>query len=121
MSRSATARAQRVVAEIAVRDVLDRRPRRFDRGRRRQSGQGGRARRRVLLQAFSGGFSQYFRPSRAGYSDDRSCENGPSSVTAAADWARHGARWMNPPAIVRFTAIRSAPRWRLQSSSRTSP
>ena len=44
----------------------------------------------------SGGFSQYFRPSRAGYGDDRSCENGPSSPSAARDWARHGARWMNP-------------------------
>ena len=44
----------------------------------------------------SGGFSQYFRPSRAGYGDDRSCENGSSSPSAARDWDRHGARWMNP-------------------------
>ncbi|MGD0026877.1 MAG: hypothetical protein ABSC37_20030, partial [Xanthobacteraceae bacterium] len=27
---------------------------------------------------------------------DRSCENGPTSATAAQDWARHGARWMDP-------------------------
>jgi hypothetical protein len=43
-----------------------------------------------------GGGSQYYRPSRAGYGDDRSCENGPSSPLAGSDWARHGARWMNP-------------------------
>lgn len=45
---------------------------------------------------FRTGASQYFRPSRAGYADDRSCENGPSSPAAARDWAKHGARWMNP-------------------------
>ncbi len=43
-----------------------------------------------------GGGSQYFRPSRAGYGDDRSCENGPSSPARRRDWARHGARWMSP-------------------------
>ncbi len=47
--------AQRVTADIAVRDVLI-----------------------------------------AGYSDDRTCENGPSSAAAGLNWAKHGARWMNP-------------------------
>ena len=90
--------AQRVTVEIAVRDVLI-----AGLGDSIAAGEGNPDRAVELDGGFcfkrflSGGFSQYFRPSRAGYSDDRSCENGPSSPAAARDWARHGARWMNPP------------------------
>jgi len=90
--------AQRVVAEIAVRDMLI-----AGLGDSIAAGEGNPDKAVELEGGFcfkrflSGGFSQYYRPSRAGYSDDRSCENGPSSPTAAKDWARHGARWMNPP------------------------
>jgi hypothetical protein len=90
--------AQRVVAEIAVRDMLV-----AGLGDSIAAGEGNPDKAVELEGGFcfkrflSGGFSQYYRPGRAGYSDDRSCENGPSSPTAAKDWARHGARWMNPP------------------------
>ena len=89
--------AQRVATEIAVRDVLI-----AGLGDSIAAGEGnpdvaveldgGFCYRRF----FRGNISQYYRPSRAGYSDDRSCELGLSSPTAARDWARHGARWMNP-------------------------
>ena len=89
--------AQRVSTEIAVRDVLV-----AGLGDSIAAGEGNPDKAVELDGGFcfkrflSGGVSQYFRPSRAGYDDDRSCENGPSSPTAARDWARHGARWMNP-------------------------
>jgi hypothetical protein len=89
--------AQRVSTEIAVRDVLV-----AGLGDSIAAGEGNPDKAVELDGGFcfkrflSGGFSQYFRPSRAGYDDDRSCENGPSSPTAARDWDRHGARWMNP-------------------------
>ena len=89
--------AQRVSTEIAVRDVLV-----AGLGDSIAAGEGNPDRAVELEGGFcfkrflSGGFSQYYRPSRAGYNDDRSCENGPSSPTAARDWDRHGARWMNP-------------------------
>jgi lysophospholipase L1-like esterase len=89
--------AQRVVTEIAVRDVLI-----AGIGDSIAAGEGNPDKTVELEGGFCfrrflrGGGSQYFRPSRAGYSDDRSCENGPSSATAAQEWARHGARWMNP-------------------------
>jgi hypothetical protein len=89
--------AQRVSTEIAVRDILI-----AGLGDSIAAGEGNPDRAVELEGGFcfrrflSGGFSQYFRPSRAGYDDDRSCENGPSSPAAAHDWARHGARWMNP-------------------------
>ena len=89
--------AQRVATEISVRDVLI-----AGLGDSIAAGEGDPDRAVELDGGFcfkrflAGGGSQYFRPSRAGYSDDRSCENGPSSPTAAKDWARHGARWMNP-------------------------
>ena len=89
--------AQRVVTEIAVRDILI-----AGLGDSIAAGEGNPDRAVELEGGFcfkrflrSGG-SQYFRPSRAGYEDDRSCENGPSTPAAARDWARHGARWMNP-------------------------
>ncbi len=89
--------AQRVVTEIAVRDALI-----AGLGDSIAAGEGNPDRAVELEGGFCfkrflrGGGGQYFRPSRAGYSDDRSCENGPASASAAADWARHGARWMNP-------------------------
>ncbi len=90
--------AQRVVTEIAVRDVLI-----AGLGDSIAAGEGNPDRAVALegsfcfkrfLRGSSGG--QYFRPGRAGYSEDRSCESGLSSAAAATDWARHGARWMNP-------------------------
>jgi hypothetical protein len=89
--------AQRLTADIAVRDVLV-----AGLGDSIAAGEGNPDR-AVKLEGgfcfkrfFSGGGSQYYRPSRAGYGDDRSCENGPSSPLAGSDWARHGARWMSP-------------------------
>ena len=89
--------AQRVSTAIAVRDVLI-----AGLGDSIAAGEGNPDRAVELEGGFcfrrflSGGFSQYYRPSRAGYDDDRSCENETSSASAAIDWARHGARWMNP-------------------------
>jgi hypothetical protein len=89
--------AQRVATEIAVRDVLI-----VGLGDSIAAGEGNPDKAVELDGGFCfkrflrGGGSQYFRPSRAGYSDDRSCESGPSSSAAGSDWARHGARWMNP-------------------------
>jgi hypothetical protein len=89
--------AQRLTADIAVRDVLV-----AGLGDSIAAGEGNPDRAVKLEGGFcfkrflSGGGSQYYRPSRAGYSDDRSCENGPSGPLAGSDWARHGARWMNP-------------------------
>jgi hypothetical protein len=89
--------AQRVTTEIAVRDILV-----AGLGDSIAAGEGNPDRAVRLEGGFcfkrflGGGGSQYYRPSRAGYDDDRSCENGPSSPTASRDWARHGARWMNP-------------------------
>jgi lysophospholipase L1-like esterase len=89
--------AQRVVTEIAVRDVLI-----AGLGDSIAAGEGNPDRAVQLDGGFcfkrflrSGG-SQYYRPSRAGYDDDRSCENGPSTPAAAKDWASNGARWMSP-------------------------
>jgi hypothetical protein len=89
--------AQRLTTDIAVRDVLV-----AGLGDSIAAGEGNPDRAVKLEGGFcfkrflSGGGSQYYRPSRAGYGDDRSCENGPSSPLAGSDWARHGARWMNP-------------------------
>ena len=88
--------AQRVATEIAVRDVLI-----AGIGDSIAAGEGNPDRAVELdggfcFRRFLRGVSQYYRPSRAGYTDDRSCEMTAGSPTAAADWARHGARWMNP-------------------------
>jgi hypothetical protein len=87
--------AQRVTADIAVRDVLI-----AGLGDSIAAGEGDPDRAVRLEGGFCfrrfGGGSQYYRPSRAGYSDDRSCESGPSSPAAGVNWAKHGARWMNP-------------------------
>src|SRR3974390_3410220 len=87
--------AQRVTADIAVHDVLI-----AGIGDSIAAGEGNPDRAVKLEGGFCfrrfGGGSQYYRPSRAGYSDDRSCENGPASPAAGVNWAKHGARWMNP-------------------------
>jgi hypothetical protein len=88
--------AQRVATEIAVRDVLI-----AGIGDSIAAGEGNPDVAVELdggfcFRRFLRGVSQYYRPSRAGYSDDRSCELGSLSPTAAREWARHGARWMNP-------------------------
>ena len=44
---------------------------------------------------FLGDGRQYYRPGRAGFDGDRSCDNVQTSVAAAADWAHRGARWMS--------------------------
>ncbi len=44
------------------------------------------------------GKGQYFRPSRAGYSGNRACDDapgGPEAAAANAGWERHAARWMS--------------------------
>jgi lysophospholipase L1-like esterase len=42
------------------------------------------------------GLSEYFRPSRAGYGGNKACDDAPgASASAAAEWARYGARWMS--------------------------
>jgi len=86
--------AQRVIAEIAVRDLLI-----AGLGDSIAAGEGDPDRAVQLeggfcFRRFGGG--QYYRPGRAGFTGDRSCENGPASPAAAVDWARHGARWMSP-------------------------
>jgi hypothetical protein len=91
--------AQRIVTEINVRDLLV-----AGMGDSIAAGEGDpdRAIRlesgfcfRRFLRGSTGG--QYYRPSRAGYAGDRSCEGGPATSSAATtDWARHGARWMSP-------------------------
>jgi hypothetical protein len=89
--------AQRVTADIAVRDVLI-----AGIGDSIAAGEGNPDQATKLEGGFcfkrflGGGGSQYYRPGRAGYTDDRSCETGPASPLAGINWAKHGARWMNP-------------------------
>jgi hypothetical protein len=88
--------AQRVATEIAVRDVLI-----AGLGDSIAAGEGNPDVAVELdggfcFRRFLRGVSQYYRPSRAGYRDDRSCEISGTSANAAHDWAQHGARWMNP-------------------------
>ena len=87
--------AQRAVTEIAVRDLLI-----AGLGDSIAAGEGNPDRAVELEGGFCfrrfGGGGQYFRPSRADFTGDRSCEIGPTSGDAVRDWARHGARWMSP-------------------------
>lgn len=91
--------AQRVVADIAVRDILiagmgdsiaagegnpDRAIRLSDQG--------------FCFRRFLGGtFSEYFRPGRDGYGGNRSCAGDPSNDSDAGGWARQSARWESGP------------------------
>ena len=87
--------AQRVVTEIAVRDLLI-----AGLGDSIAAGEGDPDRAVRLDGSFcfrrfaTGG--QYYRPGRAGFLGDHSCENGPTSDAADRGWARLGARWMSP-------------------------
>jgi len=88
---------QRITAEIAVRDVLI-----AGLGDSIAAGEGDPDKALVLQGGFcfkrflNGGSSQYYRPGRAGYGGDRSCEDVPANASDTLDWARHGAHWMNP-------------------------
>jgi len=112
--------AQRIVTEIAVRDVLiaglgD------SIAAAKASGPGGKARSGFCFKRFlNGATGQYFRPSRAAI---RATAPARPDVEPerGQDWARHGARWMNPGCHARCTAIKCAPRWRWRSSRSTSP
>jgi lysophospholipase L1-like esterase len=90
--------AQRVVTEIAVRDVLiagmgdsiaagegnpDRAVRLADEG--------------FCFRRFLAGNAEYYRPGRAGYSGNRSCADDASNDADAANWARQSARWESGP------------------------
>ena len=85
---------QRVGTEIGVRDILI-----AGMGDSVAAGEGNPDRAIALDGGFCfrrllvGQTTQYFRPSRAGFAGDRSCDAAPSTA-AALDWARHGARWM---------------------------
>lgn len=86
--------AQRVATEISVRDLLI-----AGLGDSIAAGEGDPDQPVQLdggfcFRRFGGG--QYYRPGRAGFTGDRSCESGPVSDAAAKDWAHHGARWMSP-------------------------
>jgi hypothetical protein len=89
--------AQRIVRELAVRDVLI-----AGIGDSIAAGEGNPDKAVALEGGFcfrrflGGGGSQYFRPGRAGFGGDRACEIAPSGSSAAADWARHAAQWMSP-------------------------
>lgn len=86
--------AQRVATEINVRDLLI-----AGLGDSIAAGEGDPDQPVQLdggfcFRRFGGG--QYYRPGRAGFTGDRSCESGPAGDAAAKDWAHHGARWMSP-------------------------
>lgn len=88
--------AQRVVSEIAVRDVLI-----AGMGNSIAAGEGNPDKAVQLegsfcFRRFLGGGGQFYRPGRAGYGSDRSCETDAQNPAAVSDWARHGARWMDP-------------------------
>jgi hypothetical protein len=88
---------QRITAEITVRDVLI-----AGLGDSIAAGEGNPDKALVLEGGFcfkrflNGGSSQYYRPSRAGFGGDRSCEDEPASASDTLDWAHHSARWMSP-------------------------
>jgi hypothetical protein len=88
---------QRATAEILVRDLLI-----AGLGDSVASGEGNPDRAITLtddgfcFRRFLGTTrSEFFRPGRAGYRGSRSCDAAPGA--SAAEWAKHGARWMSPP------------------------
>jgi hypothetical protein len=89
---------QRVIAEILVRDVLI-----AGLGDSIASGDGNPDRPVLLsddgfcFRRFLGGASSaYYRPGRAGYRGNRSCDGAPGGG-GNGDWAAAGARWMSAP------------------------
>jgi len=88
--------AQRVVSEIAVRDMLI-----AGMGDSIAAGEGNPDKAVQLegsfcFRRFLGSGGQFYRPGRAGYGSDRSCETDAANAAAVSDWAHHGARWMDP-------------------------
>jgi lysophospholipase L1-like esterase len=86
--------AQRLVADIAVRDVLI-----AGTGDSIAAGEGNPDRPvRLSDEGFcyrrflGGGMSEYYRPGRAGFTGDRSCVSS-SGDAATENWARQSARW----------------------------
>ena len=112
--------AQRAVAEIAVRDLLI-----AGLGNSIAAGEGDPDNAVQLEGGFcfkrflSGGRS--FRPTAPASPATAPARMDQRARLRRTEWARHGARSINPTAIVRFTAIRCAPRSRSPSSSRTWP
>lgn len=86
--------AQRVTAEVNVRDLLIAGLGDFIAAGEGDPDQAVQLEGGFCFRRFGGG--QYYRPGRAGFTGDRSCESGPASDAAAKDWAHHGARWMSP-------------------------
>ncbi|MEA2939187.1 MAG: hypothetical protein QOC56_2691, partial [Alphaproteobacteria bacterium] len=91
--------AQRVVADIEVRDVLI-----AGMGDSVAAGEGNPDRPVRLsdlgfcFRRFGGGgASEYYRPGRGGYTGNKSCVTDQSDDRAAADWARQSARWESAP------------------------
>jgi len=91
--------AQRVVTDIAVRDVLI-----AGMGDSIAAGEGNPDRAvRLSDEGFcyrrflAGNSSEYFRPGRNGYSGNRSCEGDPGNDSDASNWARQSARWESGP------------------------
>ena len=87
--------AQRVLAEIAVQDLLI-----AGMGDSIAAGEGNPDRPIALddggfcfRRFLAGATSEYFRPGRAGFKGNKACEQGFSSGNTAADWARLNARW----------------------------
>lgn len=86
---------QRAVAEVAVRDLLI-----AGLGDSIAAGEGNPDRPVALsdegfcFRRFGTG-SEYYRPGRATYKGDRTCEAGNSSPQNLAEWSRLGARWMS--------------------------
>ena len=89
--------AQRATTEILVRDLLI-----AGLGDSVASGEGNPDRAITLtddgfcFRRFLGTTrSEFFRPGRAGYRGSKSCDA--TGGAAAAEWAKHGARWMSAP------------------------
>jgi hypothetical protein len=86
---------QRATTEVAVRDLLI-----AGLGDSIAAGEGNPDRPVTLsdegfcFRRFGTG-SEYFRPGRAGYKGDRTCESGRGAPTDLAEWTRAGARWMS--------------------------
>ena len=88
--------AQRIVTEIAVRDVLV-----AGMGDSIAAGEGNPDRAvRLADEGFcfrSFGGLEYYRPGRAGFGGNKSCGTMPGENSGVDDWARHSARWMSGP------------------------
>jgi len=86
--------AQRVVTDIAVRDVLI-----AGMGDSIAAGEGNPDRAVRLsdigfcFRRFGGGLSDYYRPGRDGFSGNKSCGGDLTEDTNVANWARQSARW----------------------------